>query len=228
MAERPLAARPRVGVIVPASNGVLEEDLRQHLGDGALVLGARVRGGRELGEELLAAMAVDARAEVAKLVAAQPAVVAYGCTSGSFFGGPGYERELAGALQEAAGAIPLVTAAGALVEELSTVGARRVGFASPYPEDIHARGVAHIGAQGFDIAANACLGVGDNHAIAQVDDATLRALVTAVATHADAVVLSCTGLPTAGRVRQLRELAGVPVITSNGAIAAAAWRRCPR
>ena len=227
MAERPLAARPRVGVIVPASNGVLEEDLREHLGASAVVLGARVGGGHMLGEELLEAMAVEARTEVGKLAAADVAAIAYGCTSGSFFGGPGYERELTVDLQEAAGTIPLVTAAGALVEALTASAAAQVGFASPYPEDIHARGVAHVRAHGFEVTADACLGVADNHEIARLDDDTLGELVASVAAHADAVALSCTGLPTAGRVRRLREIAGVPVVTSNGSIAAALQRRCP-
>ncbi|QBI20425.1 hypothetical protein ER308_13185 [Egibacter rhizosphaerae] len=214
-------ARSVVGLVVPASNAVIEEDVRRHLGGGTGVLAARVGGGHELDAELLSRMAEEAEVEVAKLVEARPGAIAYGCTSGSFFGGTTYEHELRERLAVAAAGIPLVTAAGAVTEALRATGALRVGFASPYPAEVHARGCEHVTVQGFSLAGDACLGIADNHVIAGLPDEDLIALVGRVGASADAVLLSCTGLPTADRIVQLEAAAGVPVVTSNRALAEA-------
>lgn len=209
-----------VGVVVPSSNAVLEEDLRALLGADFAVLGARVGSGTQLSHEVLTAMASESRREVGKLAHAEPLAIAYGCTSGSFFAGPGYDRQLQDELESSSEGIPVITATGAAVAGLRSLGADRIGFASPYPEAVHELGCRYFADEGFAIAADACLGVADNHRIAALDHATVERLVADVCARGiDAVFLSCTGLPSAAHLDRIRSAAGVPVLTSNLALA---------
>src|SRR5438445_10817844 len=66
------------------------------------------------------------------LATANVNVVAYGCTTGSFYRGPGYDRDMLQTISKAAG-VPAVAAAPAVVDALRHFAARRVSGATPYP-----------------------------------------------------------------------------------------------
>lgn len=209
-----------VGVIVPSSNCVLERELRSFLGDGANILGARVGSGQHLDDGLLLRMAEEAVREAAKLSLASPDVIVYGCTSGAFFGGPMFAEELGIRLQNAAGGIPVVNAASAAADSLQSLGARTIGLATPYSARMHQLCIDFYSEMGFDILADACLGLDTNEAIHQVSDTALNELVRDISSRKpDAVFVSCTGLPTAERLRALTEAVNRPVVSSNSALA---------
>jgi maleate isomerase len=72
---------------------------------------------------------------VRALSVAEPEVVAYACTSGSFVGGIAGERAMTEAMLQA-GEVPSLTTSGALLEALAEVSANRVALVTPYTDSV--------------------------------------------------------------------------------------------
>lgn len=219
--------RARIGLIVPETNTVNEPEWALALPDGVSVHTARMRlhlpspgdehgGAPELDDGLAAA--------IDRLVPARPDVIAYACTAGSLIVPP---EELERRMAQRAGR-PCVTTAAALVRRLRVLGARRIVVATPYDERLNEHEAAFLGACGFDVLAIAGLGHGSGGPaeylrIAETQPAAIEALVEtlfardAVARAAEAILVSCTDLPTASVVPRLEVARGLPIVTSNAA-----------
>ena len=152
---------------------------------------------------------------VADLLAVEPVATLYACTSGSFVRGRAGERELVGAL-ESAGAPHVVTTSGALLAALTHLGVATVAVATPYDRFITERLAAFLGEAGVRVATTSQLGLSSH--IWQVPYAETAELVRA-ADHpdAEAVVVSCTNLPTYDIISELEHDLGKPVVTANQA-----------
>ena len=157
----------------------------------------------------------DVRRCVADVATARPAVYAYACTSGSFvYGSPG-ERRLVEVMQEA-GRAPAVTTSGALLEALRRLAASRVAVATPYVPAITQRLNDFLADAEIDVVASAHLGLAGD--IRHVPYARTAALVRdADSPDAQAVVVSCTNLPTYDIIGMLEDELGKPVVTANQA-----------
>jgi maleate isomerase len=155
-----------------------------------------------------------------------PLVCAYVCTSGSFVRGRAGERELVAAMV-GSGIPAAVTSSGALVEALARLGARTVGVATPYDEQITALLAGFLGESGFTVGRCAQLGLAG--AIPEVPTGEVAALIRR-ADHpgADAVVVSCTNLHTYDVIAGLEAELGKPVISASQATMWAALRRIGR
>jgi len=149
------------------------------------------------------------------LATTESEVYAYACTSGSFVRGLTGERELVQAMQKA-GAPVAVTTTGALVEAMSRLGVSRVSVATPYEQELAIRLGAFLVEAGVEMVGSAHLGlVGD---IWKVPYDTTAALIRR-ADHpgAEAILVSCTNLPTYDVIAPLEAELGKPVITANQA-----------
>src|SRR3954453_20692813 len=91
------------------------------------------------------------------LIAVEPGVIAYACTSGSFVAGRAGERALVASMLDA-GAAAAVTTSGALVEALSVLGVTRLAVATPYDAAVTARLRDFLGETGVRVTASAHLG----------------------------------------------------------------------
>jgi maleate cis-trans isomerase len=129
----------------------------------------------------------------------------------------GYAREpaLVDRLQGLAGTRAF-TAARAIIAALRHLGVRRLGLGTPYPEAISVAGRAYWQAAGFDVVAYHRLD--DVANIYEETEARAYALGRAAdSADAEAVLISGTGLHTAGIVERLEHDLGKPVVTSQGA-----------
>jgi maleate isomerase len=165
----------------------------------------------------------DALAQGCREVAeADPGVTAYLCTSASFIRGLAGEAELR-AVMERAGARRAITTSGALLEALAALGARRVAVATPYDAELTARLAAFLGEAGHQVVGTARLRLpGD---IWRVNEVSVRELVDALPHgDADAVVISCTNLPTYDALPRLERQLDRPVVSANLATMWAALR----
>jgi len=153
---------------------------------------------------------------------AAPGVTAYLCTSASFIGGLAGEAQLR-AVMERAGARRAITTSGALLEALAALGAGRVAVATPYDAELTARLAAFLVEAGHDVVSTARLGLtGD---IWRVSSASVGELVEALPrADAEAVVVSCTNLPTYDALPMLEATLGLPVVSANLATMWAALR----
>jgi maleate isomerase len=147
------------------------------------------------------------------VMAGEPLVVAYACTSGSFVHGMAGERRLVAAMR-GAGAPAAVTTSGALVDALSVMGARRVAVATPYVANVTTRLRDFLDEAGVGTVSSAYLGLDAD--IWKVPYETTAELVRdADSPDAEAVFVSCTNLPTYDLIAPLERELGKPVLTAN-------------
>jgi maleate cis-trans isomerase len=99
---------------------------------GVSVHSARISGGREGTPKTLRGMEMPAkrRRDVAMV---EPDVVVYGCTSGSFFEGPTWNKKISEQLTAITKA-PTVTTAGGMAACLQAGGFKKVDIVTPYVE----------------------------------------------------------------------------------------------
>ncbi len=206
----------RIGVVIPSPNTVLEPDIISQLPAGTTAHFARVGLSSLLSVELLESMSRELTLECRKLALAGVSALGYGCTSGSFFAYEGFDLQMVSAMTEASGGIPATTATTAALAVLRGMKARRIVFLSPYEESMHQKGVQYFSNQGFEVASNGCLGFMEEADIIAVTYEQIARLVKDTACpDADAVFISCTGLPVTQYLKELSTAAGMPVLSSS-------------
>lgn len=205
----------RFGLIIPSVNTVIERELYGLGLDAATFHFVRVRSERGSDESILRRMADDAPAAAMHLADVRPESIMYACTSGSLVGGPGFDRQLAGAITQAT-SIPASTTAGAVVQALHAISAHRIGVGTPYLEWVTQAEVTFFEAAGFAVMETASLGLVDGHTMAALDEDEVLGLARR-ADHpdADAVFLSCTDLPTLSTISRIEDELHKPVVSSN-------------
>lgn len=160
---------------------------------------------------------------VRALSAAEPEVLAYACTSGSFVGGTAGERAMCEAMTRE-GAVASVTTSGALLEALDEVGARRIALVTPYTWSVTQALEQYLAEAGVQVTGRAYLGL-TRHIwkvpYKDVADMARRAVTSGV----DALFISCTNLPTYDVIPQLEAELRVPVLSANQVTMWSALRR---
>jgi maleate isomerase len=157
------------------------------------------------------------------LIAVEPKVMAYACTSGSFVAGRAGERALVSSMLES-GAAAAITTSGALVEALAYLGVTRLAVATPYDAAVTARLHDFLEETGVSVTRSAHLGLSER--IWTVPYAVTAALIRDVAAAGcEAVFVSCTNLPTYDIVTPLEAELGIPVLTANQVTMWACLRR---
>ncbi len=108
------------------------------------------------------------------------------------------------------------TAARAIMAALGHLGVRRLALATPYPDVIGRAGQAYWTAAGFAVVAHRRLD-GVANIYEETEARAYQLGREADAANADAVLISGTGLPTAGIIARLERDLHKPVITSQSA-----------
>lgn len=173
----------------------------------------------------LSAMNLVAPQAVEALVDADVSVVAYACLVAVMAEGPGKHRDLERQLSRAGDrpAPPFLSSAGALVDAVHHLGAKRVSIITPYMKPLTEMVVAYLEAEGVQVQDAISLEVDDNLAVGRLDPSQLPELARRLDTSdADAVVLSaCVQMPSLSAVPEAEEVTGLPVITAS---IATSWR----
>ena len=214
---KPLA----LGLLVPASNRVMEQDFARWLPAGGRLHVHRLPAPAERPDDMednLRALTTGV-AEAARLVSLpEPDVIAFGCTSGSFLRGAAWEVQAAADIVSSSVGRPAVLTARAVVHALRALGATRIVAVSPYPEHVNRRLTAYLAEHGIgtlDLAAIDGWGGGGIH---NITPARVDQLVRSTPyQEADAVLASCTNLRAGEMVEALEAMTGKPVVTSNQA-----------
>lgn len=213
----------RIGVLVPFTNTNLEPDLGLLRPPGASLHWARL-GDYDVDEipdadQMAGLGAADIDEPLRLILGVRPHVVLYGCTSATLTHGPAFDRDLADRIARAAG-VPTVTAAGALVHALKTLGITRVGFASPYVGAINDMAVDFLAGEGIETVARADIGrVLDNYGQGELTPSEVHDLaLRADGPDAEAIVLSCTDMRSVEAIAGLEAALGKPVVCSNQAM----------
>lgn len=226
-----MSARPaRVGLMIPSSNTMMEVDFARDLPPGVALHTARMymEDTTPAGENrMLDEFALPAARD---LGTARPDVVVFGCTSAGALRGNDYDAQLCQQISELTGA-PVVSTIGAVRTAIEASGAASVGVITPYVDELNEKIKASIEDDGIDVAGITGLGITDNFQIAEVSHDEIvafavRALGPLVAEgQIDLVVASCTNFGAMAARPAIAERLGLPVVTSNQAVLAAAVAR---
>jgi maleate isomerase len=213
----------RIGLIVPSSNVTMETEIpellrrrEQHHPERFTFHSARMRM-TQVTPEALAAMDAHSERCAVELADAECDALGYACLVAVMASGPGAHEHSERRLAHAAGdATPVVTSAGALIDGVRTLGARRVAMITPYLPELTAKVVAYLADAGVDVVDAISLGVADNRAVGRLDPAALVTLIDRLdLTDAHALVLSaCVQMPSLAAIPAAEQRTGLPVLTA--------------
>jgi maleate isomerase len=211
----------RIGLAVLDIDLTIEPDLRRLLPAGVEIHASRVTYPHEVTPHALEQAAMGIEQAVKSLIPVQPRSIVWACTSGSFFRGRTGHQTLLCDLARVANGLPVTTASGAVVAALEALGVQRPVVGTPYSPEVNALLFSFLVEYGFDpFPVVSYFGK-------SVDDITLQSLSDDQISEfvkridrpdADAVLISCTGLATAGLASPLERVLNKPVVTSNIAI----------
>jgi len=216
----------RIGQIVPSSNVTMETEIPAMLGARQLIRperflfhSSRMRM-KTVTKDELAAMDAESDRCALELSDARVDVLGYACLVAIMSMGLGYHRRSQTRLHAATvandAAAPVITSAGALVDALAVIGARKVVVVAPYMRPLTQLVVDYIAAEGIDVIDHVALEIPDNLDVAAHDPERLPAIVSRLNYRdADAIVLSaCVQMPSLPVVAKVEALTGKPVITA--------------
>ncbi len=212
---------PALALLVPASNRVLEQDFARWLPAGGRLHAHRLHAPAVRPDDMLDNLqaltsGVDESARLLGL--AQPDVIAFGCTSGSFLRGSAWETSTLAHIRKASGCHAVVFTAQAVVLALRALKARTLVVVTPYPRQVNDLMLDYFALHGLMTIQLAAFDGWGNGGIHNITPARIEQLMMDTAyTQADAVLASCTNLQAGGMVDRLEALTGKPVVTSNQA-----------
>jgi maleate isomerase len=216
----------RIGLIVPSSNTTMETELPAMLARRSAATGERFTFHssrarlRHVTPEELAAMVDDGERCAAEVGDADVDVVAYACLVALMAQGAGFHRvaeeRLGNALTEAGCEAPVVTSAGALVEGVAALGAKRIAVLAPYMKPVTQLVVSYIEDAGIEVVDAISLEVSNNLAVGRIDPMSLLDHLERLdVSRADAVVLSaCVQCPSLPAIPIAEERCGRPVLSA--------------
>ena len=145
-------------------------------------------------------------------------MIGYGCTSAStVIGSEKVARAIQTVFPDAKVSDPLA----AIIAAGKSLGAKRLGFVTPYVPEVSARMRQRLEDAGFEIAGFGSFEEGNDRVVARITKASILSAVETVAAQApcDAIFVSCTNLRCLDVITAAEDRVGVPVLSSNLALA---------
>ncbi|WP_277961159.1 aspartate racemase/maleate isomerase family protein [Pseudomonas sp. RIT-To-2] len=216
----------RIGQIVPSSNTTMETEIPAMLTARQLIRpqrftfhSARMRM-KHVKKEELAAMDAQSDRCALELSDARVDVLGYACLVAIMSMGRGYHREsqqrLGQVVRDNDSQASVITSAGALVDGLNVLGARRIALVAPYMKPLTELVVDYIQHEGIEVKVWHALEIPDNLDVARHDPARLPGIVAGLNLEGvDVIVLSaCVQMPSLGAVAKVEAQTGKPVLTA--------------
>lgn len=217
----------RIGQIVPSSNTTMETEIpailrvRETMGRERFTFHSSRMRMQKVSKEELQAMDRDSDRCAVELADARMDVLGYACLVAIMSMGRGYHRlseeRLHRATVEAGGPAPVVTSAGALVDGLKAIGAKRVSILTPYMKPLTELVIDYLGNEGIEVVDSISLEIPDNLEVGLRDasapiEITKRLNMRGV----DAVVASaCVQMPSLASIQAIENRVGLPVVSSS-------------
>jgi len=216
----------RIGQIVPSSNTTMETEIPAMLRARETIKPARFTFHssrmrmKKVTKEELAAMDRESDRCALELSDAQVNVLGYACLVAIMSMGHGYHRTSEQRLHELTrqnGApAPVVTSAGALIDGLRHLGAKKISVIAPYMKPLTKLVTDYIEAEGIEVVDAIALEIPDNLAVAAQDPHRLIDLSGKLNVKGvDAVVLSaCVQMQSLSAVPEVERRLNLPVVSA--------------
>ena len=216
----------RIGLIVPSSNVTMETEIpallsaREAIFSDRFTFHASRMRMKNVSKEELERMDDDSLRCAAELSDAAVEVQAYACLVAIMSRGVGYHKVSQQRLYEATVAnglpTPIVSSAGALVDSLHAMGAKKVSIICPYMKPLTRMVVDYIESEGIEVKDFMALEIPNNLDVAAQDpnapaDLWKQLDVTGV----DAIVASaCVQMPSLPAIEKIEKASGIPTISA--------------
>ncbi len=216
----------RIGQIVPSSNTTMETEIpallraRETIAPERFTFHSSRMRMKQVTAEELANMDRESDRCALELSDARVDVLGYACLVAIMSQGLGYHRVSQERLHQATvdngAAAPVVSSAGALVEGLHAIGARKVAILTPYMKPLTQRVVDYIEHEGIAVHDSLSLEIADNLEVGRQDALAPASHVQRLDTRGvDAVVLSaCVQMPSLASVQRVQDQLGLPVVSA--------------
>ena len=209
--------RPRLGLIAPASDILIERDFwRMGFSAGVDIFTTRIPLEMPLTPVTLARLADGIGGAMERLLPEEKLdAVVFGCTSGSAVIGP---ENVASRVHAQRAGIAVTNPATAAVAALRHLGAGTLAFVAPYTADVAERTADIFRQAGLQITDACCLGLSTDAEIAIPGPEHYGAVLDQMdLSGSEAIFLSCTTSRALDAIAPLEAISGLPVITSNQA-----------
>ncbi len=216
----------RIGLIVPSSNTTMETEIPAMLRAREQVLperftfhSSRMRM-KSVTQTELAAMDKDSDRCALELSDARVDAMGYACLVAIMSMGKGYHRESQRRLHEVTvandAATPVITSAGALVEGLHAMGAKKISIVAPYMKPLTQLVIDYIEHEGIEVLDSVSLEIHDNLAVGARDPQAPAELWKQLNVQGvDAIVASaCVQMPSLASIEMIQQASGLPVVSS--------------
>lgn len=227
----------RIGQIVPSSNTTMETEIpailtaRQAVHPERFTFHSSRMRMKKVEKSELEAMDRDSDRCAIELSDAQVDVLGYACLVAIMSMGFGYHRISEKRLHERTvennAPAPVVTSAGALVDGLHALGAKKIAVVCPYMKPLTKLVVDYIEHEGVQVQDYVALEIPDNLEVGRQDPQKLTEIYKRLDRKGiDALVLSaCVQMPSAPVIDRVEQEAGVPVLSAS---VATTWQMLKR
>jgi maleate isomerase len=126
------------------------------------------------------------------------------------------EQRLFNATKENGAATPIISSAGALVNGVKTLGAKKVAIITPYMKPLTNQVIEYIESSEIEVTDSISLEIPDNLEVGRQDPLRLVEIVKNLdVSQADAVVLSaCVQMPSLQAIQKVEDEIGKPVLSA--------------
>nr|WP_314264841.1 Asp/Glu racemase [uncultured Moellerella sp.] len=216
----------RIGQIVPSSNTTMETEIpailraREAIAAERFTFHSSRMRMKKVTKEELAKMDADSDRCAIELSDAAVDVLGYACLVAIMSMGTGYhrisEQRLFQRTQENGHPAPVVTSAGALVDSLHAVGAKRISILTPYMKPLTQLVIDYIESEGIEVVDSISLEIADNLAVGSQNPLAPVEISKKLNSNVDVMVASaCVQMPSLPSVQLIEDRVGLPVLSSS-------------
>lgn len=212
-----------LGLVVLQTDERIEQDFRRLIPDSVDLFVSRVPSDPDVTSETLQLMENHIPYSAGLLPPSLSYdVIGYGCTSGTAQIG---QKRIAELVHQGAPVSHVSDPLSALVAACKSLNIRNLAFLSPYIETVSGRLRETLAANGVETPVFGTFAEAEEAKVARIAPASIMeaALQLGNAGGVDGIFLSCTNLDTLDIIAPLENATGVPVLSSNLALA---WHMC--
>ncbi|ENU1226049.1 MULTISPECIES: Asp/Glu racemase [Providencia] len=221
-----LARTYRIGQIVPSSNTTMETEIpailraREALFAERFTFHSSRMRMQKVTKEELAKMDSDSDRCAIELSDAAVDVLGYACLVAIMSMGKGYhrisEKRLFQRTVDNGHPAPVVTSAGALVDGLHAMGAKKVSILTPYMKPLTQLVIDYIESEGIEVVDSISLEIPDNLDVGRQNPLAPVEITKKLNTQVDAIVASaCVQMPSLPSIQLIEDRIGLPVLSSS-------------